>query len=61
MKIRPKTEEILGGESACFAHLLCETCGAVLDGTHLQPCPLDDQNARTSHVIDETELDQTTS
>ncbi|HVA53461.1 MAG TPA: hypothetical protein VNF05_08095 [Acidimicrobiales bacterium] len=36
-------EEILGGESACYAHLLCESCGAVLDDSHLQPCPFDDQ------------------
>lgn len=27
-----------GGESACYAHLLCLECGAVLDG-HPQPCP----------------------
>jgi hypothetical protein len=61
MQKRREIEVFLGGESACFAHLLCETCGAVLDGNHVQPCPFDDSDARASHVIDETELDQTTS
>jgi hypothetical protein len=28
-----------GGESACFAHLICPDCGAVLDGAvHAQGC-----------------------
>ncbi len=28
-----------GGESACFAHLICPECGVVLDGAeHLQGC-----------------------
>jgi hypothetical protein len=28
-----------GGESACFAHLICPECGIVLDGaTHVQGC-----------------------
>jgi hypothetical protein len=26
-----------GGESACFAHLLCPECGAVLDGSEHGP------------------------
>lgn len=25
-----------GGESACYAHLLCRECGAVLEGTNHQ-------------------------
>jgi len=54
MKIRPKTEEMLGGESACFAHLLCETCGAVLDGSHVQPCLLVDYDEPGAQAIDET-------
>jgi Protein of unknown function (DUF3565) len=30
-----------GGEAACFAHLLCPQCGAVLDGGgHLEGCSL---------------------
>jgi hypothetical protein len=28
-----------GGESSCFAHLICPECGVVLDGAdHLQWC-----------------------
>jgi hypothetical protein len=28
-----------GGETACFAHLLCKECGAVLDGqSHAKDC-----------------------
>lgn len=28
-----------GGESACFAHLICPECGAVLDGSvHSTEC-----------------------
>ena len=34
------SEEVEGGESACFAHLICPECGAVLDGTeHVESCP----------------------
>jgi len=40
MEKEPDVDVILGGESACYAHLLCEECGAVLDGNHEQPCPL---------------------
>lgn len=32
-----------GGEAACWAHLLCPECGAVLDGgQHRQGCRFDD-------------------
>jgi hypothetical protein len=61
MKKRREIEEILGGESACYAHLLCETCGAVLDGTHVQPCRADDDHDDVAQLIDETELGPTTS
>ena len=31
--------EAEGGESACFAHLICPECGAVLDGSaHVVGC-----------------------
>jgi Fe2+ or Zn2+ uptake regulation protein len=30
----PALEEDLGGESACYAHLVCAECGAVLDEHH---------------------------
>jgi hypothetical protein len=31
-----------GGESACFAHLICPECGAVLDDTgHTDECTLE--------------------
>lgn len=36
----PPVEEELGGESACYAHLLCRECGAVLDEHHEEPCGL---------------------
>ena len=60
MKKRRETAETLGGESSCFAHLLCETCGAVLDGTHDQPCLFDDQHERAARVTSETESKPTT-
>jgi len=40
MEHQPVVEEVLGGESACYAHLLCPECGSVLDETHTVPCPL---------------------
>jgi len=30
------TREV-GGEAACYAHLLCPQCGAVLDGNEHRP------------------------
>ncbi len=36
---RPRPDREAGGESACFAHLLCPECGAVLDGgDHMPGC-----------------------
>jgi len=33
----PRDDE--GGESACFAHVICPECGAVLDGSgHSKQC-----------------------
>jgi hypothetical protein len=29
------SEDDAGGESACFAHLICPECGVVLDGAQL--------------------------
>lgn len=40
MTEREEIEVILGGEDVCYAHVLCEECGAVLDGSHDQPCPV---------------------
>jgi hypothetical protein len=35
----PVCEQEAGGESACFAHLVCPECGAVLDGgPHVAGC-----------------------
>jgi hypothetical protein len=31
--------EDVGGDTACFAHLLCPECGAVLVEGHLASCP----------------------
>ncbi len=28
-----------GGESACYAHLLCPECGAVMGDSHAEACP----------------------
>jgi hypothetical protein len=37
-----------GGESACFAHLLCPDCGVVLDeGDHAATCAWVDRSALT--------------
>jgi hypothetical protein len=30
-------DSAMGGESACFAHLVCERCGVVLDGSPPAP------------------------
>lgn len=38
--IHPRSVTEEGGESACFAHLLCPQCGTVLDGgAHVTGCP----------------------
>jgi hypothetical protein len=35
----PVDHDELGGESACYAHLLCRECGVVLDGSdHATTC-----------------------
>jgi hypothetical protein len=39
----PSVEEDLGGESACYAHLLCPVCGAVRDEYHHEPCGVPDE------------------
>jgi hypothetical protein len=36
-----------GGESACYAHLICPECGTVLDGAeHLDDCTWMESNSR---------------
>lgn len=43
-------DEAPGGETACYAHFLCQDCGIVLDGgAHLATCP----RAPTSDVTTE--------
>ncbi|HEY5266112.1 MAG TPA: hypothetical protein VIJ40_04800 [Acidimicrobiales bacterium] len=44
MAKHPDVEVILGGENACYAHLLCDECGAVLDESHDQPCSLREES-----------------
>lgn len=61
MKKRREIEVFLGGESACYAHLLCETCGGVLDDAHVEPCPVDDQGESAARVFAETERHPATS
>jgi len=35
----PAERPVLGGEAACYAHLVCEECGVVLDGSpHAVDC-----------------------
>ena len=42
-------DEAEGGDSACFAHLICPECGVVLDGTaHVEGCTWTD----TEHVVE---------
>jgi hypothetical protein len=39
VKDEPVRDEVEGGESSCYAHLLCTECGVVLDGSaHLATC-----------------------
>jgi hypothetical protein len=35
---QPTDTDDVGGESACYAHLLCLDCGAVLDAEHCSVC-----------------------
>ncbi|HVA69983.1 MAG TPA: hypothetical protein VNF08_01495 [Acidimicrobiales bacterium] len=46
----PTPAEELGGESACYAHLLCGECGAVLDEHHHEPCGVRDERVNTSPI-----------
>jgi len=47
------TEFDEGGETSCYAHLLCLECGAVLDGgDHRAGCRLDQSG--DAHVEDVT-------
>lgn len=32
--IEPGRDDDAGGESACFAHLVCPECGSIVDATH---------------------------
>jgi hypothetical protein len=44
-----------GGESACYAHLICPECGTVLDGTgHRDGCTRTESKSRIemSHDVD---------
>lgn len=34
-----RAHEDLGGETACWAHLVCVACGAMTDDTETQNCP----------------------
>lgn len=34
----PRTDDDLGGESSCYAHLICPDCGVVLPSAHLASC-----------------------
>jgi hypothetical protein len=43
----PEPEEIEGGEAACFAHLLCEECGAVQPGPHHAGCSAAPEDGRS--------------
>ena len=44
------TPDVDGGETSCYAHLLCEECGIVLDGSaHLATCP---RSLVSNHAIE---------
>jgi hypothetical protein len=53
---RPEIEDG-GGESACYAHLLCQECGAVFDEHHRETCPVVAKLARTEPKRQEEDLD----
>ena len=48
---REDAPEPLGGESACYAHLVCTTCGAVSDPAHATTCGVD-QDVDANQFID---------
>jgi hypothetical protein len=50
--IEPEAREEVGGESACYAHLVCPECGAVVDQTHVAHPPTGerDPSERVSEV-----------
>lgn len=50
----PALEVELGGESACYAHLLCRECGAVLDEHHRQSDGECEQRVNDSLIGDGT-------
>jgi len=60
MKNRSEIEVFLGGESACYAHLLCETCGGVLGESRHELCGTDDHRATQTNVDEERLPDVTT-
>lgn len=36
-----REQQLEGGDPACWAHLLCPGCGAVLTDGHLPRCPVE--------------------
>jgi hypothetical protein len=50
----PALEEELGGESACYAHLLCAECGAVRDEHHHVHGGQCDESVNKALMDDET-------
>ena len=35
----PELDSVVGGDSACWAHLVCSECGAIEGDVHLPGCP----------------------
>jgi hypothetical protein len=50
----PALEEDLGGESACYAHLVCAGCGAVLDEHPHEPGGACDESVNNESMGDAT-------
>jgi hypothetical protein len=45
-------DEEMGGDPVCWAHLLCQECGAMLDGSaHAANCPASNQTQFLSDSI----------
>jgi len=45
-----ETERAIGGDPACWAHLVCPDCGAIETGRHRAGCRLEDPGSSDAEV-----------